>query len=236
MPEAPRTEFSTPRERRRAETRREILDAALEVMTEEGVAALKLTQVAARVGLRQPSLYQYFPSREAVYDALFERGMTDHLRAVTAAVAAAAPGWAAARSAAHATLRFGADQPVLAQLLFHAAVPGFHPSERAYAPSLEVQRLVTEAITAAVERGELHAAAASERGVRMFVSVVAGVSNERSANRPDLRGERQLQELLDPSLDMYAGYFTPTRPRTWSPWTASPEPRRTRASRATHRR
>src|SRR3954469_1377287 len=88
---------TTPRERRRAATQHEILDAALQVMAEEGVAGLNLTRVAARVGLRQPSLYQYFASRDAVYDALFERGMQEHLRTVSAAMdAAPSPGWPAA--------------------------------------------------------------------------------------------------------------------------------------------
>ena len=39
----------TPRERHRLQTREEILDAALAVMAEEGVAALNLTEVARRV-------------------------------------------------------------------------------------------------------------------------------------------------------------------------------------------
>src|SRR4051794_40209033 len=117
---------TTPRERRRAATQHEILDAALAVMAEEGVAGLNLTRVAARVGLRQPSLYQYFASRDAVYDALFERGMLDHLRIVSAAMdAAPAPGWPAVCAGAHATLRFTAEQPVLGELLFRPAVPGF---------------------------------------------------------------------------------------------------------------
>src|ERR1041384_6647000 len=87
-------EMSTPRERRRVQTREEILDAALQVMAEQGVAALNLTAVARRVGLRQPSLYQYFDSRNAVYDALFERGMHAHHAVLAAAVNTAGDGWA----------------------------------------------------------------------------------------------------------------------------------------------
>ena len=43
-----------------------------------GAAALNLTEVAARVGLRQRTLYQYFSSRNAVYDAWFEWGRRQH--------------------------------------------------------------------------------------------------------------------------------------------------------------
>src|SRR5215469_13146262 len=113
----------TPRERQRVQTREEILDAALAVMAEQGVAALNLTEVARRVGLRQPSLYQYFDSRSAVYDALFERGMHAHYEILTVAITRQGGGWAAVRLAMRETLRFATGQPVLAQLLFTRAVP-----------------------------------------------------------------------------------------------------------------
>src|SRR5215831_3236374 len=87
----------TPRERHRLQTHEEILDAALAVMAEQGVAALNLTEVARRVGLRQPSLYQYFDSRTAVYDALFERGWRAGYEILAAAINGHGGGWAAHR-------------------------------------------------------------------------------------------------------------------------------------------
>src|SRR6476646_8151086 len=62
------------RTRRRQETIAEILDVAIELMETEGVAALSLSAVARRLGMQPPSLYQYFPSKMAIYDALFQRG------------------------------------------------------------------------------------------------------------------------------------------------------------------
>ncbi len=56
------------------------------------------------MGLRQPSLYRYFSSRTAVYDALFERGMRAHHDAVATAIGGAPAGWAAVRAAMTATL------------------------------------------------------------------------------------------------------------------------------------
>ncbi|HET9646958.1 MAG TPA: hypothetical protein VFP34_01845, partial [Microlunatus sp.] len=117
---------------------------------------------------------------------------------------------------------FGADQPALVQLLFRPVVPGFHPSERAYAPSLEVQRRVIEAFKIAADSGELHAAAATEQGIRLFIAIVAGVGNERAANQPNLTDEEDLHNLLDPALDMYAAYFSPTQPDDWTPWSTQP--------------
>jgi AcrR family transcriptional regulator len=216
----------TPRERHRLRTREEILEAALAVMTTHGVAALNLTEVARRVGLRQPSLYQYFSSRTAVYDALFERGMLEHLDAVAAAIDAAPAGWPAVRAALTATLRFSADHPVLAQFLFTRAVPGFTPSEQAYAPSLRQYDLIRAEVAAAVTAGELHPAAASERGVALLVAITAGLASQQAANDPGPGGgEERFTPLLGPALDMYAAYFSQDRPVGWTPWPRSPDPR-----------
>jgi AcrR family transcriptional regulator len=63
------------RQRNREEMIAAILDAARTVMREEGVAALNLHEVARRVGLRTPSLYEYFPGKMALYDALYRFGI-----------------------------------------------------------------------------------------------------------------------------------------------------------------
>src|SRR5579871_1948053 len=80
------------RARRRQETIREILDIARDVMTEEGVNGLSLAEVARRLGVQPPSLYKYFPSLMAIYDALFLQGQVDNLAEMRGAMADAAPG------------------------------------------------------------------------------------------------------------------------------------------------
>jgi AcrR family transcriptional regulator len=188
-------------------------------MAEQGVAALNLTEVARRVGLRQPSLYQYFDSRTAVYDALFERGMRAHHDALAAAVNVAGEGWPVARAVAWANVRFAMRHPALAQLLFAGAVPGFVPSEEAYAPALRAYELTRAAIASAVQHHHLHATAASDRGVALFVALIAGISTQQLANAPaaDIDDGRFVV-LLDPALDMYVGYFAPSHPTDWTPW------------------
>src|SRR6202163_3412596 len=80
------------RARRRLETIEEILDIATEVMTEEGVNGLSLAEVARRLGVQPPSLYKYFPSLMAVYDAIFQRGQLDNLAELRQGMAGAEPG------------------------------------------------------------------------------------------------------------------------------------------------
>ena len=51
-----------------------MLDVAVAVMAEQGVVGLSLGEVARRMGIRPPSLYVYFDSKNALYDAIFARG------------------------------------------------------------------------------------------------------------------------------------------------------------------
>jgi hypothetical protein len=110
--------------------------------------------------------------------------------------------------AARASVRIAADQPVLGQLLFTPAVPGFVPSEQAYAPSVRANELLRTAIARAVQRRQLHPAAASDNGVALFIALVAGIAIQQTANDPNTGfDEGCYTALLDPALDMYAGYF-----------------------------
>jgi AcrR family transcriptional regulator len=43
-------------------------------MAEDGVAGLTMASLARAMDIRPPSLYKYYPSLLAVYDALFRRG------------------------------------------------------------------------------------------------------------------------------------------------------------------
>lgn len=198
----------TPRARQRAQTKAEILAAALQQMAEDGVAALNLSTVAGRVGLKQPSLYRYFPSRVAVYDALFELAASMQRDAAVAAAAHGAGGWSTVRDVLYATAHFVVAEPILAQLLFTRPVPGFSPSATAYEPSLEVMQISRDAVQDAVACGDLTAAAATEEGLQLLIALVGGVINHYAANQPEVK---DYSPLLEPALAMYAEHFRPRR-------------------------
>ena len=50
-------------------TRERILDATLEVLARSGPRKLSLSKVAAAAGVSRPTLYRWFPSKEALLDA-----------------------------------------------------------------------------------------------------------------------------------------------------------------------
>src|SRR5258707_621444 len=75
------------RQRRRQETVEEVLGLAAQIMAEQGVAGLSIGEIARRMSIRPPSLYVYFPSKHALYDAKGPFGGRRFTRGASGAVA-----------------------------------------------------------------------------------------------------------------------------------------------------
>ena len=54
------------------ETKQRILDEALTLFSEKGYANVFVGEIAARVGIRAPSLYKHYRSKQAIFDAIIE--------------------------------------------------------------------------------------------------------------------------------------------------------------------
>jgi len=200
------------RARRRQQTIDEILEVAVQVMAEEGVAGLSLSEVARRMGIQPPSLYKYFPSKLALYDALFQRGARESLAVYRAAAAQAEPGWAALVAGTEAIMRLGLDHQVVAQLLNWRPVPGFEPSPEAFAPSIEFVQEARRLLQVAVDRGELHPDAASEEGTALLSILVTGVISQQLANQPQASWEQGRFTRLTPRvLELFRCAYPPER-------------------------
>jgi AcrR family transcriptional regulator len=174
------------RARRRQETIEEILDIARQVMTEEGVNGLSLAEVARRLGVQPPSLYKYFPSLMAIYDAIFQRGQLDNLAELRQGMAGAEPGLPALVAGLEASGRWLLANRAVAELLFWRPVPSFHPSEEAFAPSVEMVELQRRALADAVTAGQLGPAANDEDAIYVVSTLIVGVLSQAIANEPDL--------------------------------------------------
>lgn len=200
--------------RRRQETIEEILVIAEDLMTEEGVNGLSLSEVARRLGVKPPSIYKYFDSLMAIYDALFERGQRAHLDAIRAAMAQADPGLDALTAGLEASGRWALDHPALAQLLFWRPVPSFEPSPKAMAPSVEMVRLERHALADAAAMGQLGPAADSDEALWLTSVLVSGVVGQAMANEPGTPwGEGRFSPLLPKLLGTLAALYPPTGER-----------------------
>jgi len=68
-----------------APTRELILDAAERLFAARGVDGVAVRDLAAEMGITASSLYNHFPSKQALYDAVIERGLGPIVEIVTAA-------------------------------------------------------------------------------------------------------------------------------------------------------
>ncbi len=176
------------------------------------MAGLSLSEVARRMGIQPPSLYKYFPSKLAIYDALFARGAREVLTVFRAATARAEPGWAALAAGIEAIMRRGLDHQVVAQLLNWRPVPGFEPSQEAFAPSIELVEEVRRLLQAAADRGELHPDAASEDGVALLSVLIAGVMSQQLANEPAASFQQgRFTRLAPRMLELFRCAYPPKR-------------------------
>ncbi len=183
------------RAERRESTRAEILDAAWELSRAQGLAGLALRDVARKIGMRPPSLYWYFDSKQAIYDAMFAQGNRQLLERLAAQHWPADPR-AVLRAVARIFVEFSAEDVERYQLLFQRTVPDFQPSPESYALAVRVFDQM---------QARLALAGVSDPGhFDMWTALVAGLSAQQTANDPG--GDRWLR-LVDDAVDMYADHI-----------------------------
>jgi AcrR family transcriptional regulator len=204
------------RQRRRQETITEVLDIAAEIMVEQGVAGLSVGEVARRMGIRTPSLYGYFPSKHALYDALFARGARLVLETVRAQAEwtddDSRPLEQVLLDAAELFVGWSIENPAYTQLLFWRPVPGFTPSAEAYAPAVELVELSRAMFATLQERGHLRSDAAVDDVHRDWTVLISGVISQQLSNAPQESLARgRFTRALPDLVAMFAGHYG-TRP------------------------
>jgi AcrR family transcriptional regulator len=153
-------EATTDRRRERHDAKRAtIVDEAWKLARRDCLSAISLRELAAQVDLRQPSLYAYFDSKLALYDAMFADGNRLLIAMATALPERDDPGEALVELV-EALIRFSTEDPVRHQLLFHGPVPGFEPSPESYALAQQFYDF------------------------DLFTAVVSGLSHQQVANDP----------------------------------------------------
>jgi AcrR family transcriptional regulator len=165
-----------------------IVDCAWKLAGEHGIAGLSLHALAREVGMRQPSLYGYFDSKDALYDAMFADGnrqLIEHLNAlkVPRDARAALKQWLSAFAG------FALEDPARYELLFQRHIPGFRPSAASYA-------LAEEVLSSA------HGLMQDAGVIDCVVAVTAGIIEAQLSNDPGgTRWVRHLNHLVDLLVD-----------------------------------
>lgn len=179
---------------RHAATKQEILDAAWRLARDRGLGGWSLRDVAEAVGMRAPSLYGYFGSKNAVFDAMFADGCRALLHRVEPAPAAVQgmPPRELLQFAATTFFDFCSEDPARYQLLFLRTIPGFEPSPASYALARNALEGLAE-VLADVGLG-------SPAHVDLWTAVTVGLVTQQLSNDP---GGDRWRRLVPAVVDMF---------------------------------
>jgi AcrR family transcriptional regulator len=178
---------------RREERTAAIVASAWKLARVHGIGGLSLHALAREVGMRQPSLYVYFDSKHALYDAMFADGNRQLLERLSA-LDLPDDARAAVRTFMHGFVEFAVEDRERSALLFHRPIPGFEPSAASYE---HAQAVLARAVAVLGAAG-----VDSSDDVDCFIAMVAGLVDAQVANDPDGdRWTRHLDRLIDLYLD-----------------------------------
>lgn len=162
--------------------RKELLAAARRVFGTRGFEESTMDAIAEEARVAKGTIYLYYPSKQAIYDATFQEGMAELSRISADRVGAAADLKAAIRAFVDARVTFFQDNPdyyriYVAEVSRH--VLGRLPRKNACRPLLENQTQVLEQMfVRAIAAGEVRAVNAAAAATAVF-DITRGIIGRR---------------------------------------------------------
>ena len=182
-----------------------LLEATTRVLTKEGFDRASTNKIAAVAGVSIGSLYQYFPSKEALVAAVIDRHMREMLQLVRDALAKMAPQpiEVAARELVSIMLDAHRVDPKLHRVLVEQ-VPRAGRLENIEAIERETYALVRGYLEA--HRGELDVA---DLDVAAFICVTAveALSHAAIVRRPEILTDEKATKLVDDVTRLLVRYL-----------------------------
>jgi AcrR family transcriptional regulator len=210
------------REARRQSARNNIVEAAWALVREEGLAGLSIRDLARAAGITTPTVYAYFDSKTAIYDAMFGEAAKQFLDEMSKPYDSDDPRTIMTASALR-FFEFCTSEPARFQLLFQRTLPGFEPSAQSYEPAVEAlaiaqQMLARNGIT-------------EPEHLDLWTALLMGLIDQQMANDP---GGDRWTGLVDEAIDMYFTHCsaTSTSSASRSSTSRTTRPTRTRGARS----
>ena len=200
------------RESRRQSARDAIVEAAWGLVHEEGLAALTLRDLARRAGITTPTVYAYFESKHAIYDAMFGQAASTFEADMAEPFDTDDPA-EMLLARARRFVEFCTADVARYQLLFQHLIPGFEPSAESYAPAVRALEAT---------RGLLALNGFTDpRQLDMWTALLNGIADQQISNDPG--GDRWIR-LIDDFVTMFSNHCRTQRPpRTRPPARSRPK-------------
>jgi AcrR family transcriptional regulator len=177
------------------------VQAAWVAVKEEGLAGLSLRDLARRARTTTPTIYNYFASKNDIYDAMFEQAASEFEAYSTAPYSNDEPR-AVLTEGLQRFVKFCTADIARYQLLFQRTIPGFDPSESAYAPALR-------ALKASKDRLALNGIT-DPHHADLWTALTTGLVSQQIANDP---GGSRWTRLVEDAVAMFLDYCQPPKHR-----------------------
>jgi AcrR family transcriptional regulator len=189
-----KTEISGWRQARRRSARDAIVEAAWALVRAEGLAGLSLRDLARQAGISTPTVYAYFDSKNAIYDAMFGAAAAQFAERMAEPYECEDPRELLV-AGARRFAEFCASDLERYQLLFQRCVPGFEPSPQSYAPAVRAldgdrDVLALNGIT-------------DPRYLDMWTALITGLVSQQVSNDP---GGDRWAGLIEESVAMFLAH------------------------------
>lgn len=192
------------RQHNRDEIIEDILAIARGMMQADGAASLSFNAIARQLGIKPPSLYTYFESKDAIYDALFRRGwslfiqhleedLLHHPGTLREKLVRVFVGY----------MRFAQENPDYYQIMFQRPVPDFVPSEESLALSFDSLARFTAYLEEALQDAGIDPGIPYEQARDILIALNHGLTEMHLANNPELPvGEGRYGSLIEQAVDV----------------------------------
>ncbi len=195
---------SVRRRRNREAMIQAILETAREIMREEGVAALTMHELARRLEIRPPSLYNYYNSKMEIYDELFRLGFELFSRSMQEAADGAGSIFDDMRRSMEAYMNFALQNPELFKLCFERHVPGFVPSQESMKVVNKVIESTMSRINLWAERGGSDPKIPMDKAFDLVNAMMHGLASMHLANDPQSpMGEGRFGRLIPDAVRVF---------------------------------
>jgi len=201
-PAASRSGRDERRQQVHEETRRAILDAALELFVADGYANVSIRSLAAKVEYSPGAIYSYFPSKDDIFFALAEEGFR-LLGAGELASTATEDPLDDVRQTIWRLYEFSRQQPEYFALVFlDRHVPRIGPASEQFAFMADLKLHVLARVQRCITEGVLPATLRADVAIRLLWAPVIGITSATVSQRlpPEVNAEALVRDAIETTI------------------------------------